>query len=74
MSLLLTVYLEGLHIMTALVVRDGTDSRSSVARLIESVDVTGMSVPRIDRIEAGLISKYNELGDFEERYTINLEG
>lgn len=59
--------------MTALVVRDGTDSRSDSPRVIDSVDVTGMSASKIDRVEAQLISKYDELGDFQDRYTIALE-
>lgn len=60
--------------MTALVVRDGTDSRSASPRVIDSVDVTGMRASQIDRAEAVLIAKHNELGDFHERYTIALEG
>lgn len=60
-------------VMTALVVRDGTDSRSDSPRVIDSVDVTGMSASKIDRLEAQLISKHDELGDFQDRYTIALE-
>lgn len=60
--------------MAALVVRDGQDSRSDSPRVIESVDVSGMRPSKVDKIEEQLISKYNERGDFYDRYTIALEG
>lgn len=56
--------------MSALVIRDN----SRYARIIESLDVSGMSVNQVDKAEEKMIDKWNDLGDFDERYTINLEG
>lgn len=54
--------------MEALVVRD------KQSRIIERVDVSGMSVKQIDKAEEKMISELNDFGDFEERFTIELEG
>lgn len=57
-------------IMAALVVRDAKEWHIIRATL----DVTGMTYKQIDKAEAKLIDELDHFGDFEERYTIQLEG
>lgn len=56
--------------MAALVVREAKDWYSIRATL----DVTGMTHKQIDKAEAKLINELDHFGDFEERYTIQIEG